>query len=924
MFEILILTESINNKYTKMKKIVFLMIAFFQIQSIAQIKYYQKLFDDSFTMEHSVNCDQLIIWSDGVEKMEALLLMYDATQDVKYLQIFVQYAKNVIDRRDDLRDSIPPLESLGHPYYNQLCGEKITNFLNVISPTWSSNYYNTTGSASPYPNLYRNYLVLYPLIKFYNLIKANVALQSIDVNSTDTVALYNYQYMFPPVRNFNYVAEQFLQRVTETINFYNNHVDSNNVGLWSTNIGAYKEFNFNFASYPNAILPMNMQASIGRTLLEFYKATNDNFYLERVRSIGAYIKLKTSINTVTNSKTWHYWGGPDPDVVAGTTVKPLREDVSHSAVTALFPLECYKSGITLVNGNSELMFKYNDVLQYANTFTKDIYQDVLILKEGVTNSNTDPLWIFDFKENVNLVSNTVITNKSLYTYGDWIAYSEIDAKIYQMVSDFNTSIHYQSPNMGSSSYLKSLIVLAYLAKYDQKFVPIAAEHSWGTESNWAGISKGNFDGDIDDGDEFVFLRNFDNKIMIQNKKLNEGSLETTIPSLEPNSGAGLFLDNVDHDYKWAGVTAGDFYGDGKSEIIALSNCTTAGRNGFYTFNVNNISGSGNTINFEETKSGLGFSVLSNWAGITSGDFIGDIYNKDDFIMVRNQDKKLYIYKSNGSNLQQVTSISLNHISLGAGKIGTTSNIKAIASGNLDGNSLNGDELAVLVDGSSSNYSGLYIYQINNTGQIGLIVKSVGWGTGSNFKGLAVGDFDYNGKDEVVIHRNFDAHYSVYELDEFNTNLVSIGAEFFDTRQTENNILCAGNFEAVCKNDELISLRNTDAGIIMYSNYLCDNGIASGRAIGFDLAQETEKRMNELDHVKIYPNPANSYLTIISSNQSFNEVRITSMDGRLVFDKKTENTNKVELDISNFIVGIYTVSIVKTDGTMIIEKVFKNY
>lgn len=892
-----------------MKKIVLLLIVFYQMQSIAQTKYYQRLFDDSFPMEHSVDRDQITIYSECTEEMEGLLLMYEATGDVKYLQVFVQYAKNVIDKRDDLRDVIPSEapNSPSMPYYAAYgpCDTKIINFLGVASPTWSSNHYNAVAdSGSPYPNQHDNYLILYPLIKFYNLVKNDEALQSINVNSSGTDAMYHYQYM-APVKNFNYVAEQFLDRALETIEYY----DSATLGLWLSGSGAYREFNFTSAQYngsaryPNHILPMNMQASIGRTLLELYKATNATDYHDKVRAIGTYLKSKTTVNTATNSKSWHYWGGVDPDVVQGVT-KPLREDVPHSSITALFPLACYKNGITVANGNSQLLFSQTDITQYTNTFTKDIYQDVLILKEGVTHQDTDPVWVFDFKKNTNLVTS-VIPNKNLYLYEYWIAYSEIDPNIYQMLSDFTTSVFYQSSNAGRSSYLKNHKTLAYLARYDQKFVPIAAEHGWGNPSNWAGVAKGNFDGDSGDGSEFVFLRNYDHKIMIQNKSLTEARLETTIPSIDPNSGSGLFSDNVDYDYKWTGVAAGDFYGDEKSEIIALSNCAVGGRNGFYTFNVN-----GGTINFEQAKSGLGFGVLSDWAGITAGDFVSDTYNKEDFITVRNVDKRFYLYKSNGVDVQYVTSLPLDSTLLGEGNIGTNSVVKAIASGNLDGNLSNGDELAVLVDGSSSSNTGLYVYNINDTGgstPLTLIAKSIGWGTGGAFKGLAVGDFDNNGKDEVVMHRNFDAHYRAYELNTANTAFQSAGADLFNTLQTEDNILCGGNFDPTSENDELLSLRNTDSGIIMYSNSVYTNSSVPENT-NIELASEISKESGTVPTFSIFPNPADEMVNI-ASRSNFTECHFIIYDAQGISLKEgvLKNTSS-SIDVSNWRKGLYFIQL----------------
>ena len=379
------------------------------------------------------------------------------------------------------------------------------------------------------------------------------------------------------------------------------------------------------------------------------------------------------------------------------------------------------------------------------------------------------------------------------------------------------------------------------------------------------------------------------------------------------------MNNIDYEYKWAGVAAGDFYGDSKSEIIALSNCIVEGRNGFYVFNID-----GNTINFDQDKSGLDFSTRSKWAGITTGDFVSG--GKDDVIMVRNFDNRLYLYKSNGTNIQYVTDVSLDSEFLEQLNLNEKPSIVAIASGNMDGDVLNGDELAVLVNGTSNTHTGLYVFSVdgsNSTSPLHLITKKVGWGVGTEFRGLAVGDFNDNGKDEVVMHRNHDGHYRVYELNSNNNGLVGAGADLFDIRQTKDNVLCAGNFESKSSNDELIALRNGDGGIIMYSNF--EYAESANR-----LDDSTKKRNNDLYSrdvgqmgFVIYPNPNNGILHLDLNNIvefSKTNVLVEFIDSKGASLMKRE-IDKSTMDISVYEDGLYFVKI-SVGSKSLVKKIVK--
>ena len=73
-------------------------------------------------------------------------------------------------------------------------------------------------------------------------------------------------------------------------------------------------------------------------------------------------------------------------------------------------------------------------------------------------------------------------------------------------------------------------------------------------------------------------------------------------------------------------------------------------------------------------------------------------------------------------------------------------------------------------------------------------------------------------------------------------------------------------------------------------------------------------------IAVYPNPANSTLTIESANK-LNQIIITNVIGQTVYTQVC-NFTMVEVDISSMIRGLYLVRITDEDGKTIIEKVIK--
>ncbi|MGX5685542.1 FG-GAP repeat domain-containing protein [Chryseobacterium cucumeris] len=728
-----------------MKKIFTILIAFFAIKSYSQSgsqSYYKRLFDTRGLDQwdgNSTSPDQLeFAWAVPAH-MEALVLMYEKTKEPKYAKTLIKCIGNTIDRRDDLRGQVPGLS-------------QISDYRDSIGPAWSNNHYNIPkmDSGATYPHLVHSANILYPMAKFAAIVKKDGIIQNL---TYDLPGRYTGQ-------TYNAIANDLILKIKETLNY---HSDQWFIEPGSNNtIGYYKErsdSNLPIA-FPGVILPFNMQSSVGRVLVQMYRATNENNYLTQVNQIANFIKANTQLNTNLGSNVWTYWKHDT-----------LREDISHADLTAAFPYECNRYGISI---NGSLIYTTADINAYTKTLTKDIYISPLHIKSGVNYNGEN----WNIKYNINTSDPTLTPRYGTYTAYLWLYLSQYDDQtLYQIVSDLQAAKNYYS----NITVFDSSITWALLSNFEHLVVPVNTDHEYGEDSDWRGVASGNFDGDSDD--EFVVIRNFD------------GLMQT----LEPHDRAFRQVTTskvYGGSNNWKGLAAGDFFGDNKSEIIALNDHADATENGLYVLKVEN----GNIV---EHAKYTGWGTQSEWAGVVAGNFISG--GKDDVITVRNFNKEVRVYKFVGTDIQSVYVNTLN--------LAASSKIKAVASGDLDKDGK--DEIVLLVDADDSNAvnNGIHVYRVNDSGVLTKITEFTNWGSASDWKGLAVGDIDADGAAEIIAHRNFDGDYKLFKLN--GNTLSGITSEKFPVLQTKNNIMCFGNFDSSTKNEELATLRK-DGGIVMFS------------------------------------------------------------------------------------------------------------
>lgn len=907
------------------KTILFIALLFNVIISSAQLaNYYEDVYVNDSGGIDMANAyyayDGASFYYDISMRMDALLVMYENTGNTYYLDRFLWNANRTLNRRDDNRSGIIPIPEATSVEYDPIDPYDGT----TLNKVWSTRYYNkgcpryegfggdddwhknTHAPTRQYtscpeckdvPHLIGNANIIYAFTKFYNIIKdADTAIQDTNFNHFGQSENLSYTYL--------QIADDLLDASEATYTYFNTFWETA-LGVGGNTIGYYREHNGAnaFLAFKGARLPMNMQASMGRAFVQLYEATDNSEYLDKAKLLADYIKEYTKV--VADAKQWTYWGYVDPTPTASLPTgitdpehpdiardgDPLREDISHAALTAAFAYEC-------VEYNIASTFTATDIQQYANTFLNDIFIDVLELDDGVDNGYTvNNTW--NFKDNTNThpydsgLPLTEAPNGYLYDY--WMLYASVDARIHQMLTDFNTTNYYPTLNSTDnfSRNLRRGLTIAFLHKTQQLFAPIASEHKYATDINWSGVDSGNFYDDPTE--EFVYANNKEGTIRI-GTITSDNKIKDDI--ITPFSHVSSF--------DWGNLAAGDFYGDEKDEIVIVSN--EVGKNGYYIYSIS----AGNIV--QDTEA-IGWGAASDWVGAAAGNF--DNTDREDFVLARNynQEIRLFTHDATGARTARST-ISLKALL----EIPANATITGIASGNVIDNIL-GDELVVLVNSPDYLTNGYYVLSLNtSTYQFEVKSQNTGWGTGHDWQALTVGDYDGDGKDNIIMHGNYESKYKVYHVNESGSTYTigALGSETFHKKQIEGNILGSGNFNAETNNDELIALRNTDGGIIVYT-YNDRSFIASRATNSSDnTGQFVQNQSTTINDIKIYPNPTKGILTINVTNDISN-IQINNLIGETI---KT-NIKKNTIDISSLSKGIYILTIELTNGNIITKKIIKN-
>ena len=151
-----------------------------------------------------------------------------------------------------------------------------------------------------------------------------------------------------------------------------------------------------------------------------------------------------------------------------------------------------------------------------------------------------------------------------------------------------------------------------------------------------------------------------------------------------------------------------------------------------------------------------------------------------------------------------------------------------------------------------------------------------------------------------------------------TNIVAVGNNVF-----QNGVIYhAGNYIELNPGFEAVTGSQFTAYI---------EGCSSSYTYKVEEKNETSIQNNtfeELNLIKrnidfsIIPNPSSSSIEINMKENQFKNITITTIDGKMVYDKKMELTDFTKVDVSQYANGIYIVNLLTEDGNVYSKKIIK--
>lgn len=532
--------------------------------------------------------------------MTAQLAMYQATGDVQYLQRLIVQADAALVQRDDVRG--------------------VVDYRGVSGAAWR----NISKTTEFYCWAYHSGTLTYPMVEFARLVLLDPVLGSFVAHDGLT---------------FQEKADEYTARAIETFQFHEFE--------WTSGPGSSEGHYRTPPDFPagrdtgppDTQIPMNMQASIGRTLVALAAVTGEALYWQRAARVAHYVKNRLSL--VNGTYVWTYNPG----------FNEYPDDVSHGALVVDFATVCAKEGI---------VFGVQDLERFAATFTQNMVRNegqVWNLVNGTSDEDADedqaqaPRWAS--------VAVQDDSDQRIFFTGQGIL-DPVYGSIFDQASP--------GPSV--------LAGFARLAAAEAPFRLTAVLTGPGPGNHWVDACGADLDGD--GSDEFVTGANLDGTLYaITPDDLGEFQSYASVPS----------------SLEFRAITAADVDGDGSEEVIVaagdgdLYNFASSGSGDLHLLSVDTGPGSSSDwfgLGFGTLGPGLapalvrgrnvdrrievvelgpdgipvvgqaqfkGFPTQAVLADLTVGDLDGDGY--DEIAVVRANGGQIYILKFIGGQLQLV-------------------------------------------------------------------------------------------------------------------------------------------------------------------------------------------------------------------------------------------------------------------------------
>ena len=368
-----------------------------------------------------------------------------------------------------------------------------------------------------------------------------------------------------------------------------------------------------------------------------------------------------------------------------------------------------------------------------------------------------------------------------YQAGGLVFLSNYNPGVYQAVSDI------YSPNQKINGAInsvfgpngingKAMFGLSQLVYYENLFNPITVKPNTGTH-HYAGSASGDFDGDGQT--ETASLNTVAENNVIQAYAITNDTISL------------VYGCNVAGIYKY--LAAGNIIvSSPRDELVSIDIKNNAlvlfkkQGNMFVSVTRTNICG-GN----------------GSFAGIAVGEFNSLYRGKEIIINVTQGESHLFKMYGYDPSIGTLVEIPLGNNTT------NTSGIGGFAVGDFDGNGV--DEIAMYsnlsVDPSVKIFSVIEGNQLRNISD--LKESSTSW------NGIAVGDFDGNGVDELILHKQLNALDGAFQFYDISSGFVKRGEEVFPLIQG-NGIMCKLKLAKHPLSDAFVTFRNFDGQISVFN------------------------------------------------------------------------------------------------------------
>jgi hypothetical protein len=716
--------------------------------------------------------------------MEAYCLMYNATKDHKYLSQLIITSKQVMDRRDDNWTHIlsqiaglPVSKTDDHCLVTDNPGTALdvympincsisqsTTQISSISKGWSR--IDDVCGCILHPHFMESGTITYPMAQFILIMQDHPELNSLELpeeakSNSGSLNSYNGAEVLTYLDYSNWLKE----KIKETLNWeITNHFVFDDIHDEPSN--SDDEY-FHDYSGGDGYKSYNQQSAIARTLLLMYKVTFQDgdaniAYLSEAQRVASkvYDGIFNTTWVFSNGKHFYEWchkvGCP---IIPGTTSTTLSEDISHAWLEEDLLDLMFQNNIPTSTGHD---ITHEHMEGIANGLLYGMLQTPVTITMNVDGDNS----------NCDQMCNSSGTPQpgNYYVSGQYPFLSKYNEGVYQAISDIYSPGQLVDGTVNSvynSGSAVNMLALAQLAYYEKLFNPIIVKPSSGNHHYNGAVSVG--------GDSQIITLN------------NPTSSLATISSFSYDP-LSMNIANTSN-----------FAIGGNCKFLAAGGLVSAGSpNQVVTLDLSGYLGIFSKTTGSITSVGsYPISNASNITGLAIGEFANSHASPELISVFDNGDLLTYGYDPalHTFPVLYTNNTGINHIT-------------GITAGDFNGDGIT--ELAIMSNTSKK----ISIFSLEN-GALNLIGESIPFPDDPQWNGITSGDFDGDGIDEIITHKESNGAFEIYRYKSATASVDLKGSEEFPLTQL-NGIMCKAHFDNYPQSDALLTFRNYDGQISAFN------------------------------------------------------------------------------------------------------------